>query len=344
IYARQLLPLSYGYPLWDPKPDRHVDGLELGIVGYLEKGKFRSLFKTLQRVDGSIIDQLKFAPPDLELLPRRRINITPPLDAFEAGIVTSHSTRITRLGNRVDFEIAPLELISAGAEYHLEVFDSAGALLFLDCPAKKQIIKSKRHIVNYLRENIGRWHAYLETYGDDSIELGRKLEDLLFVSGTTKTTRWANAALRGNYKDRTGKICGGVDHVGDVRIDIEMSDGRHLTSSQINYGSSATPPTVDSNPTSPSQGILLPVTQCIFFYYFKAKQRHDLPQVTSAAWSHANSLARDDPVEARTRMPGADRHTVSDFMSTQEPTYDPVDILLDWILEVRSRGFATEPR
>ena len=46
IYAEQLLPLGYGYPLWIPEPN----GREIHIadIGWLKDGAFRPLFNSMR--------------------------------------------------------------------------------------------------------------------------------------------------------------------------------------------------------------------------------------------------------------------------------------------------------
>ena len=43
VYAEQLFPLGYGYPLWSPGK------VLLGDVGYLTEGQFHTLFNTIKR-------------------------------------------------------------------------------------------------------------------------------------------------------------------------------------------------------------------------------------------------------------------------------------------------------
>ena len=46
VYAKNLFPLGYGYPLWKPDPAPGYPAVELGDVGRLERGEFRTLFNT----------------------------------------------------------------------------------------------------------------------------------------------------------------------------------------------------------------------------------------------------------------------------------------------------------
>ena len=111
--------------------------------------------------------------------------------------------------------------VSAGVEYGFKVSDDAGAVLFLESPAMKESILSKQQIVAYMRQNFDSW---LEHANTGNRGFGLKQDDIVFISGTTKTTRWANAAFHGSYKQQAGTISGGVDNVGKLDVDNKGLD------------------------------------------------------------------------------------------------------------------------
>lgn len=51
IYAKELTPLGYGYPLWGPEPCPQFGEVRLGDVGYLREGHFCFLFSTMLPAD-----------------------------------------------------------------------------------------------------------------------------------------------------------------------------------------------------------------------------------------------------------------------------------------------------
>ena len=53
IYAEQLIPLGYGYPLWQPEPTKHGEVL-IGDVGFISGGCFYRLFNAMLPQDDPI--------------------------------------------------------------------------------------------------------------------------------------------------------------------------------------------------------------------------------------------------------------------------------------------------
>ncbi len=150
--------------------------------------------------------------------------------------------------------------------------DDAGAVLFLEPPAKKEFILSKRQIVAYMRQHFDSWMEHANVRGGYEL----KQEDVIFVSGTTKTTRWANAAFHGSYRQKEGSISCGVNGVGKFSMKLSIAN-RNLPNPLYNYGPSSLDSDIDtiasttaSDPVEPPR---LATTQCIFFHYYKMKKR-----------------------------------------------------------------------
>ena len=52
IYAEQLFPVGYGYPLWIPEPSRDRERqVFIGDVGWVKQGEFRALFNCMKAQD-----------------------------------------------------------------------------------------------------------------------------------------------------------------------------------------------------------------------------------------------------------------------------------------------------
>lgn len=71
IYARELMPLGFGHPLWGPEPCLQFGEVRLGDVGYLRDGRFRFLFNTMRDAEDPVNVQRGvpsgfevFDPPD----------------------------------------------------------------------------------------------------------------------------------------------------------------------------------------------------------------------------------------------------------------------------------------
>lgn len=148
--------------------------------------------------------------------------------------------------------------MSGGANIQFTASDDTGAVLFLEHPAQKEFVLSKGQIVNYMRQNFDSW---LEHANGPGCMFELKQEDIIFVSGTTRTTRWANLVLHGSYKAAQGSISCGVNNVGKFSLNISIAD-QTLANPRYNFG-----PPLDSNSRASK------ATQCIFFHYYKMKSR-----------------------------------------------------------------------
>ena len=55
IYAEQLFPAGYGYPLWIPEPSRDRERqVFIGDVGWIRQGEFRALFNCMKSEDDPV--------------------------------------------------------------------------------------------------------------------------------------------------------------------------------------------------------------------------------------------------------------------------------------------------
>ena len=72
---------------------------------------------------------------------------------------------------------------TAEASFSFECSDNSGALLMLHPSGISTELLSRNRIVRYMRKHIDSW---LEL-ANDQLDLGRKEEELQFVSGTVKT-------------------------------------------------------------------------------------------------------------------------------------------------------------
>ena len=61
-------------------------------------------------------------------------------------------------------------------------------------PGIAEDIESKRHIVNYMRENFDHWLEFANASNSWGLDLSE--QEILFVCGTLKTTHWAVAAFQ----------------------------------------------------------------------------------------------------------------------------------------------------
>ena len=80
-------------------------------------------------------------------------------------------------------------------------------------------IRSKTYIINYMRKHFMRWVQFSQKYG-----LGLKEHEVLFVSGVTKTTRWAVMAFQGNYRERQGQVSFDLSGLGGLSLSVSISN------------------------------------------------------------------------------------------------------------------------
>ena len=135
---------------------------------------------------------------------------------------------------------------------------------------------AKRHIVTYLSTHFDSWYEY--AINVPGLEI--KPEELRFVSGTVKTTKWACSAWSGSYKNKQGSVKVDVPNMASLNITVQIEDNQlpsrfwnagpivdplqSTAAAQITGGqeehTATTPPSADRN-------------QCIFINYFTAKKR-----------------------------------------------------------------------
>ncbi|TBU24232.1 WD40 repeat-like protein [Dichomitus squalens] len=200
---------------------------------------------------------------------------------------------------------------------------------------------AKRHIVTYLSAHFDTWYEWaVNTHG-----LEIKPEELRFVSGTVKTTKWACAAWSGSYKNKQGSVKVEVPNVTSLSITVQIEENQ-LPNTFWNAG-----PIIDPLPAQAAGRITgeqeghqattpLPdsVNQCIFFNYFTAKKRLFFTQyIKAAAGPHQLPPGGPDPGRGEVPVGETGSGDEGDIIEgpLAPPTYasfNPVAYLLDYIL------------
>lgn len=87
-------------------------------------------------------------------------------------------------------------IVSAGGAlgFKLTCNKEHGAFLILNAPASSIFVFGKRHPLTYMRQHFDSWL----NLANDRHGLGLTQDDLIFVTGTTLTSAWFNAAFQGN--------------------------------------------------------------------------------------------------------------------------------------------------
>ncbi|KAI0659505.1 hypothetical protein C8Q70DRAFT_1044986 [Cubamyces menziesii] len=307
IYAEQLEPLGYGYPLWTPDPAPGAAQVDIGDVGLIKDGEFIALFNIFRGEDegqprGCV--PIGHVPLDIS-----KVEVVGPRDKISQSPLYSRSIRVTNASGGAS--ISTIEF---------ECTEDAGALLVL----------GPKRIIDYMHANLDRW---LE-FANDRLGIGLKENQIILVSGTTKTNVWAVAAFAGKRRSKSGSIAGNLGSVGAVDFSLAIYDAQ-LSTSHHRAGPSARMPVIhaDRPEATPDNEY----DQCIFIHYYKAKRKrrfipffmqagggpHELPNSTTESSSSLDGASLDWEVFEQ-----------SPEHRTARQTKDLVDHTLDYILEV----------
>lgn len=99
VYAKELFKCGKGYPLWQPESTEDDKEVELGDVGYLDKGCFCRLFNACRERDDPLNNKPSHVPQDFaqfsaDLSPKKTNS------AVGAGPLLSRSVK--RLGGKAE--------------------------------------------------------------------------------------------------------------------------------------------------------------------------------------------------------------------------------------------------
>ena len=148
-------------------------------------------------------------------------------------------------------------------------------MLIVQPPAMQTKIVARRHIVKYLSTHFDSWYEHVTNV----VGLDIRPEELRFVSGTVKTTKWACSAWSGSYKNKQGSVKVVVPNNLQLGIIVQIA-GEPLPSSFCNAGpvqqplSPALSPITDGDEELPTRTLLGETrNQCIFMNYYSVKKR-----------------------------------------------------------------------
>ncbi|KAI1791421.1 WD40 repeat-like protein [Ganoderma leucocontextum] len=360
LYAETMFN-HFGYPLWhaDPEVDESFGRreVELGSVGYLDRGKFRHLFNARKAANDPFNDGR--VPATFEVFNTKNTNVTEPEAILRQPYVASGSVRQVVVAMEGSAASPVPNLVSAGGSLSFECKQNTGAVLLLDQAALGQSIPTKRHIVTYLYRHMDNWFEWAT---DVSEGLGHDLQmhDIKFVSGTLKTTKWACATFSGSYRNKTGSMIVSAVGVGDLDLNVSIED-QIIPHEFYNTGPSSRTSVGTTPRPSGSDDHLLPAggdvarastplppgcDQCIFFHYFSLKKR--LPRgVEAGAGPHGELWPEDPDMQANSpafAVAGfAREYDIGELPSsdaTEGGKFDPVVTLLDYMLAKTDAEYA----
>ncbi|KAI1781683.1 hypothetical protein LXA43DRAFT_908057 [Ganoderma leucocontextum] len=276
IYASQLFPIGYGHPLWMPEPTS-TSGREvcIGDVGWLKEGEFRALFNSMNDADHPI-NQEKKVPRDFQVFCPPNLSIGRS-DKITAQMVCSRSITANEAQAELAAVAPGVAPASAGVGWRFQTRSDSGALVMLNPPGVAEDIESKRHIVNYMRDNFDSWLEFANASYSFGLDL--RPEDFIFICGTLKTTEWAVAAFQGSmFRNKEGHVSGQLGSFGNVGFSVHISN-QVLPTNHYRTGPHRPPARVGdhhrlSYPGHDTPAGLSPSpNQCLFVHYYKMKRR-----------------------------------------------------------------------
>lgn len=184
--------------------------------------------------------------------------------------------------------------------------ENTGAFLLLERPVVAVFLPAKLHIVRYMRENFDRWLEFANAENGHGLSL--RPEEIYFVHGTVKTSKWAAGAFHGNCRNKEGSVQAQLMEVGNFDLSISISTEEY-TRMEYNYGPTgrdlggsggSRSAVADSSTAGAGTANSRKCDQCVFFNYYKAKKRFIFgpTYMEAAAGSHClPSPDRDRPMD-----------------------------------------------
>lgn len=278
LYAKGLMPLGYGYPLWGPEPDPSFGEVNIGDVGYIRDGHFCFLFNAMRSADHPV-NQLRGVPSGFEVFRPRHSMIIDRPDEITQSQLHSKSLQSVSISAGASAGYEPLCLLfcliswtsnrdigaaaSAGLQYRCS--EEFGALLMLKQSANKTYLECRMHIQQYVRAHISKWCSF----ANDEFGIGLEEQDLIFVSGHTKTSVWGAAAFQHSSASAELRIGGGC-FVPSVSGEFNVSMSR---CSDASVFSRCGPRDLVSTWNDDTPMRIPKYQQCIFVNYYKMKSR-----------------------------------------------------------------------
>ncbi|RPD72487.1 hypothetical protein L226DRAFT_467109 [Lentinus tigrinus ALCF2SS1-7] len=292
-YAKGLWPLGHGHALWCPEPSLLFGEVHLGDVGYLRDGHFLFIFNAMRSAADPV--NQRGVPDDFEpFIPPTTASVQHCPDQITQKELHSRGMRSIAVSAGISASEAGA---SAAASFRYQCTTTSGALLYLRDHGHKTFLDCDRHIKKYMSTHVTSWYQFTTR------RLGIDLEeqDLIFISGFTKTSIWAEVAFHNSQSNGELVVSGGCLAPlisGELRVSTSQCVDAAV-SSRIG------PPNRVAGPDGTGASADFDKhDQCIFLNYHRAKRRklwrprvmraaagpHDLPSHDSDNDSCASSL------------------------------------------------------
>lgn len=172
-----------------------------------------------------------------------------------------------------------------GAGLSFSYTGGRGAILNLQDPATRTRLHEDRAVVDYMQQNFDSWYHF----ATETLRMRPNQNDIIFVRGWLKTTRWAVAAF--SQGGQSGTLTFNLNPVSPASVSLNISVSKDVTvSHQHRVGPLHQAPSASRlaitedgpNSQSPFHSEQR-CDQCIFLHYYKMRSRFWRPRVIKAA-------------------------------------------------------------
>ncbi|KAI1795445.1 hypothetical protein LXA43DRAFT_1091096 [Ganoderma leucocontextum] len=292
----------------------------IGDVGWLREGSFIPLFNSLKPANH---------PVNGGNVPRDFLDMATRSQQKHTHLIISRTC---------PFNQGIMPRNPEGREPVLKQWHGAdtGAFVVYEPPAVTDDIHSVGTVIKYMQENVDSWLEFANTTQQNRVVHD---EDLVFVYGTIKVSRWAVAAFQGEqFRKAVGYVSGQLGQVGEGAFQVHGFPATHCVTGPICESS-------------------VPLDQCLFIRYYKMKRRtsgrstrasivalwnklgaavaaspHHLPTETRADTSGQGTTAIEEDLRSDSGS-GYEHKLGLEDASRVKPVYDPISPLLDYILQ-----------
>ncbi|GJE94314.1 WD40 repeat domain-containing protein [Phanerochaete sordida] len=323
VYPASLFSLDLGYALWYPEP--HETGEpQIGDVGYINGGAFIRLFNVNESKPEHEVVFWKdetFIPtetpsPTVFRLDRRNRPVS-------NGHYHSRGVRKRDIGGSISAGVS--EAIAAlSTRYTCK--ETHGALLVLQSEGRSESVFEGRRLKRYIAQYHESWNEYVRDVLDHHV----REEDIILVGGWVKTAAdWAAMAFSNTSTKHHASLkgtVGGFMGIGLFGSRTRKQSGARSYRTGTEYSKS------DHDTHSD-----LPRDQSMFIKRYKIKRRLIVLKTIVAGAGH-HTLPDPDNEDRGRGLAALDDISVGDgddgLRLREYKIVDPLDVLLDYILEV----------
>ncbi|GJE94334.1 WD40 repeat domain-containing protein [Phanerochaete sordida] len=332
VYPTSLFSLDLGYALWYPEP--HESGQpQIGDVGYIRDGAFIRLFNiNAARPEHKVVfwGDDAFEPEDPPS--KNTFRLDKRQQSINRGHFPSHGVRQKEMGGSLSLAFSEAAAaLSAG--YSCK--EAYGAVLVLDSQGRSEKVFESRPLTEYMARQHEQWCAYVR----DVLKQRIDDEEIVLIGGWVRTSAdWATMAFSKQAKKHSASLKG----QGGGLLGLEIFGSRMRA---------------QSGPSAHREGSKYPRAkhggadaafdedQSIFLTRYKIKRRFGVVKMLVAGAGY-HTLPRDsrddDDGDGVHDSVGGDMMEQDDGLRWLEykAVIDPLDILLDYILEVSGADIA----